>query len=190
MQDLSSGWTSGYVTALNLATITHLWLSNALDYRVYGGWRNRKMLGFMKIFAVPFSHALKVCWYRLAFNEIKYDSLHAPFMEQDSRLKRVRMRSSKPQIRLPLLTIWAGAPAWWTKIGSWDWPENKVGCSVQRPKYSPSTWLLQGSYARRLVVISSLMFKLVESVQIMLRNSGTWWHWAEMTLKKIFPVSF
>ena len=41
-----------------LVTITHFDCPMHLITE-YGGWRNRKMLASMKIFVVPFSHALK-----------------------------------------------------------------------------------------------------------------------------------
>ena len=42
-----------------LVTITHFDCPMHLITE-YGGWRNRKMLGFYEIFAVPFSHVIKV----------------------------------------------------------------------------------------------------------------------------------
>ena len=67
------------------------------------------------------------------------------------------------------------ASAMVTKLAHEIDPENKVGCMLAAGQYYPNTAHPRDYWAAMQedrIAISLLMFKLVESIQIMLRNSG------------------
>lgn len=95
-----------------LVTITHFDCPMHLITE-YGGWRVVRCLVSMKIFAVPFSHVIKVLVkYWLTFNEINM-ILHAPFMgaglcfEEGENEEQVKYQAAHHEL---VASIWR--PSW------------------------------------------------------------------------------
>ena len=154
-----------------LVTITHFDCPMHLITE-YGGWRNRKMLGFYEnLCRTLFTRFKGLVKYWLTFNEINM-ILHAPFMgaglcfEEGENEEQVKYQAAHHELV---------ASAMATKLAHEIDPENKVGCMLAAGQYIQiqPTHVTTGQPCKKtVVVISLLMFKLVESIQIMLRNSG------------------
>ena len=138
----------------------------------YGGWRNRKMLGFYEnLCRTLFTRYKGLVKYWLTFNEINM-ILHAPFMgaglcfEEGENEEQVKYQAAHHELV---------ASAMATKLTHEIDPDNKVGCMLAAGQYYPNTAHPRDYWAAMqedVVAISLLMFRLVGSIQIMLRNSG------------------
>lgn len=109
-----------------LVTITHFDIPMHL-VKKYGGWRNRKMIGFYKkLTRTIFERYKGLVRYWLTFNEINV-LLHAPFMgagvcieEGEDRFKVLYTAAHHELV----------ASAWATKIAHEIAPDNKIGCMM------------------------------------------------------------
>ena len=154
-----------------LVTITHFDCPMHLITE-YGGWRNRKMLGFYEnLCRTLFTRYKGLVKYWLTFNEINM-ILHAPFMGAGLCFEE---GENEEQVNISRLTM-----SWWLQLWRRNWPMRltlkirSVVCWQQANiiQIQP-THVTTGQLCKKTVAaISLLMFKLVESIQIMLRNSG------------------
>ena len=102
----------------------------------YGGWRNRKMLGFYEnLCRTLFTRYKGLVKYWLTFNEINM-ILHAPFMgaglcfEEGENEEQVKYQAAHHELV---------ASAMATKLAHEIDPENKVGCMLAAGQYYPNT---------------------------------------------------
>lgn len=116
-----------------LVTITHFDIPMHLVTE-YGGWRNRKMLGFYeKLVRCLFTRYKGLVKYWLTFNEINI-LLHAPFMGAGVILKEGDIRD---EVLFTAAHHELVASALATKIAHEIDPENKIGCMVAAGEYYP-----------------------------------------------------
>lgn len=118
-----------------LVTITHFDCPMHL-IKTYGGWRNRKMVGFYeRLCRVLFTRYKDLVTYWLTFNEINM-ILHAPFMgaglyfEPGENQLQVKYQAAHHELVASALA---------TKIGKEINPENKIGCMLAAGSYYPYT---------------------------------------------------
>ena len=118
-----------------LVTITHFDCPMHLITE-YGGWRNRKMLGFYEnLCRTLFTRYKGLVKYWLTFNEINM-ILHAPFMgaglcfEEGENEEQVKYQAAHHELV---------ASAMATKLAHEIDPENKVGCMLAAGQYYPNT---------------------------------------------------
>lgn len=118
-----------------LVTITHFDIPMHLVTE-YGGWRNRKMLGFYEnLVTALFTRYKGLVKYWLTFNEINV-LLHAPFMgagvvfEEGENRNQVLYTAAHHELVASALA---------TKIAHEIDPENKVGCMIAAGKFYPLT---------------------------------------------------
>ena len=102
----------------------------------YGGWRNRKILGFYEnLCRTLFTRYKGLVKYWLTFNEINM-ILHAPFMgagicfEEGENEEQVKYQAAHHELV---------ASAMATKLAHEIDPENKVGCMLAAGQYYPNT---------------------------------------------------
>lgn len=118
-----------------LVTITHFDIPMHLVTE-YGGWRNRKMLGFYEnLVTVLFNRYKGLVKYWLTFNEINV-LLHAPFMGAGVVFEEGENRN---QVLYTAAHHELVASAIATKIAHEVDPENKVGCMIAAGKFYPLT---------------------------------------------------
>lgn len=116
-----------------LVTITHFDIPMHL-VKEYGGWRNRKMLGFYEnLVTVLFNRFKGLVKYWLTFNEINI-LLHAPFMGAGIVFEE---GEDKNQVLYTAAHHELVASAIATKIAHEVDPENKVGCMIAAGKFYP-----------------------------------------------------
>ncbi len=118
-----------------LVTITHFDCPIHL-IKEYGGWRNRKLIGFyQRLVTVLFNRYKGLVKYWLTFNEINM-ILHAPFIgggivfEPGDNEEQIKYTAAHNQLV---------ASAYATKIAHEIDPENKVGCMLAAGNYYPYT---------------------------------------------------
>ena len=118
-----------------LVTITHFDCPMHLITE-YGGWRNRKILGFYEnLCRTLFTRYKGLVKYWLTFNEINM-ILHAPFMgagicfEEGENEEQVKYQAAHQDLV---------ASAMATKLAHEIDPENKVGCMLAAGQYYPNT---------------------------------------------------
>lgn len=118
-----------------LVTITHFDIPVHL-IKEYGGWRNRKVVGFYEnLCRVLFTRYKGLVKYWLTFNEINM-ILHAPFMgaglvfEEGENEEEVKYIAAHHELV-------ASARA--TQLAHEIDPENKVGCMIAAGQYYPHT---------------------------------------------------
>ena len=154
-----------------LVTITHFDCPMHLITE-YGGWRNRKMLGFYEnLCRTLFTRFKGLVKYWLTFNEINM-ILHAPFMgaglcfEEGENEEQVKYQAAHHE-----LVASAMATSWPMKL---TLKIRLVVCwqQVSIIQIQPIHVTTGQPCKKTVVVISLLMFRLVESIQIMLRSSG------------------
>lgn len=116
-----------------LVTITHFDCPVHL-IKEYGGWRNRKMVGFYENLArAIFTRYKGLVRYWLTFNEINM-LLHAPFMgaglvfEEGENKEQAKYLAAHHELLASALA---------TKIGHEVDPENKIGCMLAAGDYYP-----------------------------------------------------
>ncbi|AZP04369.1 6-phospho-beta-glucosidase [Jeotgalibaca ciconiae] len=118
-----------------LVTITHFDCPMHL-IKEYGGWRNRKMIGFYEnLCNVIFRRYKGLVKYWLTFNEINM-ILHAPFMgaglyfEEGENEEQVKYQAAHHELVASAIA---------TKIAHEVDPENHVGCMLAAGQYYPYT---------------------------------------------------
>lgn len=118
-----------------LVTITHFDMPIHL-IKEYGGWRNRKVIGFYEnLVRVLFERYKGLVKYWLTFNEINM-ILHAPFMgaglvfEEGENQEEIKYIAAHHELV-------ASASA--TKIAKEIDPENQIGCMLAAGSYYPNT---------------------------------------------------
>lgn len=118
-----------------LVTITHFDMPMYL-IKEYGGWRNRKVVGFYEnLCRVLFNRYKGLVKYWLTFNEINI-LLHAPFMgagivfEENENQKEIKYVAAHHELIASALA---------TKIAHEVDPENQVGCMLASGKFYPMT---------------------------------------------------
>ena len=118
-----------------LVTITHFDCPMHL-IKEYGGWRNRKMIGFYEnLCNVIFRRYKGLVKYWLTFNEINM-ILHAPFMgaglyfEEGENEERGKYQAAHHELVASAIA---------TKIAHEVDPENQVGCMLAAGQYYPYT---------------------------------------------------
>lgn len=118
-----------------LVTITHFDCPMHL-IEAYGGWRNRKMVGFYEnLCRTIFTRFKGLVQYWLTFNEINM-ILHAPFMgaglyfEEGENETQVKYQAAHHELVASALA---------TKIAHEIDPNNKVGCMLAAGQYYPNT---------------------------------------------------
>ena len=118
-----------------LVTITHFYCPMHL-IKEYGGWRNRKMIGFYEnLCNVIFRRYKGLVKYWLTFNEINM-ILHAPFMgaglyfEEGENEEQVKYQAAHHELVASAIA---------TKIAHEVDPENQVGCMLAAGQYYPYT---------------------------------------------------
>lgn len=118
-----------------LVTITHFDCPMHL-IKEYGGWRNRKMIGFYEnLCNVIFRRYKGLVKYWLTFNEINM-ILHAPFMgaglyfEEGENEEQVKYQAAHHELVASAIA---------TKIAHEVDPENQVGCMLAAGQYYPYT---------------------------------------------------
>lgn len=118
-----------------LVTITHFDMPMHL-IKEYGGWRNRKVVGFYEnLCRVIFNRYKGLVKYWLTFNEINM-ILHAPFMgaglvfDEDENQEQVKYRAAHHELVASAIA---------TKIAHEVDPENQVGCMLAAGQYYPNT---------------------------------------------------
>lgn len=116
-----------------LVTITHFDCPVHL-IKEYGGWRNRKVVGFYENLArAIFTRYKGLVRYWLTFNEINM-LLHAPFMgaglvfEEGENKEQAKYLAAHHELLASALA---------TKIGHEVDPENKIGCMLAAGDYYP-----------------------------------------------------
>ena len=116
-----------------LVTITHFDLPIHL-IKEYGGWRNRKLIGFYKNLAqVIFTRYKGLVKYWLTFNEINM-ILHMPFMGAGLVFEEGENREEAKYVAAHNELV---ASAWATKIAHEIDPEIMVGCMLAAGSYYP-----------------------------------------------------
>lgn len=118
-----------------LVTITHFDCPMHLITE-YGGWRNRKILGFYEnLCRTLFTRYKGLVKYWLTFNEINM-ILHAPFMgagicfEEGENEEQVKYQAAHQELVASSMA---------TKLAHKIDPENKVGCMLADGQYYPNT---------------------------------------------------
>ena len=118
-----------------LVTITHFDCPMHL-IKEYGGWRNRKMVGFYEnLCHAIFNRYKGLVKYWLTFNEINM-ILHAPFMgaglyfEEGENEEQVKFQSAHHELVASAIA---------TRIAHEVDPENQVGCMLAAGNYYPYT---------------------------------------------------
>ena len=118
-----------------LVTITHFDCPMHL-IKEYGGWRNRKMVGFYEnLCNAIFTRYKGLVKYWLTFNEINM-ILHAPFMgaglyfEEGENEEQVKFQSAHHELVASAIA---------TRIAHEVDPENQVGCMLAAGNYYPYT---------------------------------------------------
>ena len=116
-----------------LVTITHFDCPIHL-IKEYGGWRNRKMIGFYeKLCRTLFTRYQGLVKYWLTFNEINM-ILHAPFLgagltfEQGENEEQIKYQAAHHELVASAIA---------TKIAHEIDPENQVGCMLAAASYYP-----------------------------------------------------